>query len=108
MTVLHQSTNFKRRNNVNLEAKSQLQWVAKWRTAAICALNSLAHLPTKTRPLPFQVNLQRKMRLTGIVTQGASRVGTAEFVKAFKVASSLDGKTYTVYRTEDQSKDQVR
>ncbi|XP_019729576.1 milk fat globule EGF and factor V/VIII domain containing b isoform X4 [Hippocampus comes] len=55
----------------------------------------------------LQVNLQRKMRLTGIVTQGASRVGTAEFVKAFKVASSLDGKTYTVYRTEDQSKDQI-
>ncbi|XP_051917443.1 lactadherin-like isoform X4 [Hippocampus zosterae] len=55
----------------------------------------------------LQVNLQRKMRLTGIVTQGASRVGTAEFVKAFKMASSLDGKTYTVYRTEDQSKDQI-
>ncbi|XP_077423631.1 milk fat globule EGF and factor V/VIII domain containing b isoform X4 [Vanacampus margaritifer] len=55
----------------------------------------------------MEVNLQSKMRLTGIVTQGASRVGTAEYVKAFKVASSLDGKTYTVYRTEDQRKDQI-
>ncbi|XP_077373710.1 milk fat globule EGF and factor V/VIII domain containing b isoform X3 [Festucalex cinctus] len=55
----------------------------------------------------LQVNLQRKMRLTGIVTQGASRVGTAEYVKAFKVASSLDGKTFTMYRTEDQRKDQI-
>ncbi|KAG7237152.1 hypothetical protein INR49_032753, partial [Caranx melampygus] len=32
----------------------------------------------------------------------ASRMGTAEFIKAFKVASSLDGKTYTMYRTEGQ------
>nr|XP_057931539.1 milk fat globule EGF and factor V/VIII domain containing b isoform X4 [Doryrhamphus excisus] len=55
----------------------------------------------------LEVNLQRKMRLTGIVTQGASRVGTSEFIKAFKVASSLDGKTYTVYRTEGQRKDQI-
>lgn len=56
----------------------------------------------------FQLNLQRKMRFTGIVTQGASRMGTAEFIKAFKVASSLDGKTYTMYRTDGQRKDNVR
>lgn len=51
--------------------------------------------------------MQRKMRLTGIVTQGASRIGSAEFIKAFKVASSLDGRTFTVYRTEGQSRDHV-
>lgn len=56
----------------------------------------------------FQINLQRKMRFTGIVTQGASRMGTAEFIKAFKVASSLDGKIYTMYRTEGERKDHVR
>lgn len=55
----------------------------------------------------YQINMQRKMRLTGIVTQGASRMGSAEFIKAFKVASSLDGKTYTMYRTEGQRKDHV-
>ncbi|XP_077567009.1 lactadherin-like isoform X2 [Stigmatopora nigra] len=55
----------------------------------------------------LEVNLQRKMRLTGLVTQGASRVGSAEFVKAFKVATSLDGKTYTVYRTEDRKADHI-
>ncbi|XP_057692055.1 lactadherin-like isoform X4 [Corythoichthys intestinalis] len=55
----------------------------------------------------LEMNLQRKMRLTGLVTQGASRVGSAEFIKAFKVASSLDGKTYTVYRTDDQKKDHI-
>lgn len=48
------------------------------------------------------------MRFTGIVTQGASRIGTAEFIKAFKVASSLDGRTYTVYRTEGERSDHVR
>lgn len=55
----------------------------------------------------FQINMQRKMRFTGIVTQGASRIGSAEFVKAFKVASSLDGRTYTVYRTDGERRDHV-
>lgn len=52
--------------------------------------------------------MQRKMRLTGIVTQGASRIGSAEFIKAFKVAWSLDGRTFTLYRTEGESRDHVR
>ncbi|XP_043980690.1 milk fat globule EGF and factor V/VIII domain containing b [Gambusia affinis] len=56
----------------------------------------------------IQINMQRTMRFTGIVTQGASCIGTAEFIKAFKVASSLDGRTYTMYRTEGQRRDQVR
>ncbi|XP_018619381.1 milk fat globule EGF and factor V/VIII domain containing b isoform X2 [Scleropages formosus] len=55
----------------------------------------------------IEINLQRKMRLTGIITQGASRMGIAEFIKAFKVASSFDGQTYTTYRLEGQKKDQV-
>lgn len=58
--------------------------------------------------LHLQINMQRKMRFTGIVTQGASRMGTAEFIKAFKVASSLDGRTYTMYRTDGQRNDYVR
>jgi len=52
--------------------------------------------------------MQKKMRLTGIITQGASRMGTAEYIKVFKVASSFDGKTYTVYRADGQRKDRVR
>ncbi|XP_033941581.1 milk fat globule EGF and factor V/VIII domain containing b isoform X1 [Pseudochaenichthys georgianus] len=55
----------------------------------------------------IQINLQSKMRFTGIVMQGASRIGTSEFVKSFKVASSLDGKTYTMYRTDGQRKDNI-
>lgn len=47
------------------------------------------------------------MRLTGIITQGASRMGTAEFIKSFKVASSFDGKMYTMYKSPGQSKDKA-
>ncbi|XP_034031812.1 milk fat globule EGF and factor V/VIII domain containing b isoform X3 [Thalassophryne amazonica] len=55
----------------------------------------------------IEINMQRKMRFTGIVTQGASRVGTAEFIKAFKVASSLDGRTYTVYKKDGKKSEHV-
>lgn len=48
------------------------------------------------------------MRLTGIITQGASRLGTAEYIKAFKVASSLDGKTYAAQKVQGQWRDKVR
>nr|XP_015198784.1 PREDICTED: lactadherin isoform X2 [Lepisosteus oculatus] len=55
----------------------------------------------------IQVNLERKMRLTAIITQGASRMGTAEYIKSFKVAYSYDGKAFTVYKGEGQRKDKV-
>ncbi|KAI1889757.1 hypothetical protein AGOR_G00166220 [Albula goreensis] len=55
----------------------------------------------------IEINMQGKMRITGIITQGASRLGTPEFIKAFKVASSLDGKTYTVFKEEGQKKEKV-
>ncbi|XP_007573524.1 milk fat globule EGF and factor V/VIII domain containing b isoform X1 [Poecilia formosa] len=55
----------------------------------------------------IQINMHRTMRFTGVVTQGASRIGTQEFIKAFKVASSQDGRTFTMYRTEGQRKDQI-
>ncbi|XP_006885237.1 PREDICTED: lactadherin [Elephantulus edwardii] len=42
----------------------------------------------------IQVNLLRRMWVTGVVTQGASRVASAEYVKRFKVAHSLDGHTF--------------
>lgn len=47
------------------------------------------------------------MRLTGIITQGASRLGTAEFIKQFKVAYSSDGRMYTRYRGNGQKTDVV-
>lgn len=51
--------------------------------------------------------MQRLMRFTGIITQGASRVGTYEYIKQFKVAYSLDGRMYTIYRSKAQKKDVV-
>uniref|UniRef100_A0A667YZP6 Milk fat globule EGF and factor V/VIII domain containing a n=1 Tax=Myripristis murdjan TaxID=586833 RepID=A0A667YZP6_9TELE len=41
----------------------------------------------------IEIDLQKTMRLTGIITQGASRMGSAEFIKAFKVSTScLSGR----------------
>lgn len=50
----------------------------------------------------------RKMRVTGVVTQGASRSGSAEYVKSFKVAYSLNGKKFQFIQGEDDSGDKVR
>lgn len=58
-------------------------------------------------PLPTQANLLRKMRLSGIITQGARRVGQPEYVRAYKVAYSLDGREFTFYKDEKQDADKV-
>uniref|UniRef100_A0A9L0IT38 Milk fat globule EGF and factor V/VIII domain containing n=1 Tax=Equus asinus TaxID=9793 RepID=A0A9L0IT38_EQUAS len=55
----------------------------------------------------IQVNLMRKMRVTGVVTQGASRGGTAEYLKTFKVAYSVDGRKFQFIRDAGDSKDKV-
>ncbi|XP_042554484.1 lactadherin isoform X6 [Dipodomys spectabilis] len=53
----------------------------------------------------IQVNLLRKMRVTGVVTQGASRAGTSEYLKAFKVAYSLDGRRFQFIQNEEGTGD---
>lgn len=55
-----------------------------------------------------QVNLLRRMQVTGVVTQGASRAGRAEYVKMFKVAYSLDGKKFQFIQEDGNSGDKVR
>uniref|UniRef100_A0A2K6GJY3 Milk fat globule EGF and factor V/VIII domain containing n=1 Tax=Propithecus coquereli TaxID=379532 RepID=A0A2K6GJY3_PROCO len=55
----------------------------------------------------IQVNLLRKTWVSGVVTQGASRVGTHEYLKAFKVAYSLDGHTFTFIQDTEKSGDKV-
>ncbi|XP_029904248.1 lactadherin-like isoform X1 [Myripristis murdjan] len=55
----------------------------------------------------IEIDLQKTMRLTGIITQGASRMGSAEFIKAFKVSTSVDGEAYITYRVDGQRKDKV-
>ncbi|NWQ81175.1 MFGM protein, partial [Columbina picui] len=58
-------------------------------------------------PLRTQANLLRKMRLSGIITQGARRVGQPEYVRAYKVAYSLDGREFTFYKDEKRDADKV-
>ncbi|KAJ7994798.1 hypothetical protein DPEC_G00253200 [Dallia pectoralis] len=55
----------------------------------------------------IEINLLKKLRLTGIITQGASRMGIAEYIKLYKVAFSFDGKTYTIYREYGQRRHMV-
>ncbi|XP_055479565.1 lactadherin isoform X1 [Psammomys obesus] len=53
----------------------------------------------------IQVNLLRKMRVSGVMTQGASRAGRAEYVKIFKVAYSFDGRKFEFIQDESGSGD---
>ncbi|XP_072474089.1 lactadherin isoform X2 [Notamacropus eugenii] len=55
----------------------------------------------------IQVNLLRKMRITGIMTQGASRTGSSEYLRTFKVAYSDDGHIFEFIQEPNQSRDQV-
>ena len=52
--------------------------------------------------------MQKKMRLMGIITQGASRMGAAEYIKAFKIATSFDGAAYSTYRVDGPRRDKVQ
>ncbi|KAG9489140.1 hypothetical protein GDO78_005242 [Eleutherodactylus coqui] len=55
----------------------------------------------------IQVNLLRQMRVSGIITQGASRMGKAEYLKEFKVGYSVDGQEFTFYKVDGQIKDKI-
>ncbi|XP_038670787.1 EGF-like repeat and discoidin I-like domain-containing protein 3 isoform X2 [Scyliorhinus canicula] len=55
----------------------------------------------------FQVNLLRRMRITGIVTQGALAVGTPEYIKLFKIAYSFDGVNFMIFRSRGGDKDKL-
>lgn len=70
-------------------------------------MQELCTLSTLMLSSPTQANLLRKMRLSGIITQGARRVGHQEYVRAYKVAYSLDGREFTFYKDEKQDADKV-
>lgn len=50
----------------------------------------------------------RKMRVTGVVTQGASRAGSAEYLKTFKVAYSVSGRKFQFIQSTEGMGDKVR
>ncbi|XP_058685020.1 EGF-like repeat and discoidin I-like domain-containing protein 3, partial [Poecile atricapillus] len=53
------------------------------------------------------INLQKKMRVTGVITQGAKRIGSPEYVKSYKIAYSNDGKSWTMYKVKGTKEDMV-
>ncbi|XP_074090220.1 lactadherin isoform X2 [Macrotis lagotis] len=55
----------------------------------------------------IQVNLLRKMRITGIMTQGASRTGSSEYLRTFKVSYSNDGHIFKFIQEPTHFRDQV-
>lgn len=48
------------------------------------------------------------MRVTGLITQGAKRIGSPEYVKSYKVAYSDEGKTWRTYKVKGKDEDMVR
>lgn len=46
-------------------------------------------------------------KITGIITQGAKDFGTIQFVAAFKVAHSNDGRSWTIVKDENTKTDKV-
>ncbi|KAK7120918.1 hypothetical protein R3I94_020790 [Phoxinus phoxinus] len=55
----------------------------------------------------IQINLQHRMRVTGLITQGAKRIGSPEYVKSYKVAYSEDGKAWSVFKVKDTDEDMM-
>ncbi|CAD7676127.1 unnamed protein product [Nyctereutes procyonoides] len=55
----------------------------------------------------IQVNLMRKMRVTGVMTQGASRAGSAEYLKTFKVAYSVNGRKFQFVQNAEGTGDKM-
>lgn len=48
------------------------------------------------------------MRVTGVITQGAKRIGSPEYIKSYKIAYSNDGKTWATYKVKGTNEDMVR
>ncbi|XP_048037057.1 EGF-like repeat and discoidin I-like domain-containing protein 3 isoform X2 [Megalobrama amblycephala] len=55
----------------------------------------------------IQINLQQRMRVTGLITQGAKRIGSPEYVKSYKVAYSDDGKAWSMFKVKDTDEDMI-
>uniref|UniRef100_UPI00398ED147 lactadherin-like isoform X4 n=1 Tax=Pristiophorus japonicus TaxID=55135 RepID=UPI00398ED147 len=55
----------------------------------------------------FQVDLLRKMQITGVITQGALAVGAPEYIKVFKIAYSLDGVNFIIFKGSGNNKEKL-
>lgn len=54
-----------------------------------------------------QVDLESPKKITGVITQGAKDFGSVQFVSAFKVAHSLDGRSWNIVQDSKTKTDQV-
>ncbi|XP_043533182.1 lactadherin-like isoform X4 [Chiloscyllium plagiosum] len=55
----------------------------------------------------FQVNLLRRMQITGVVTQGALALGSPEYIKMFKIAYGFDGVNFVTIKDTENNKDKI-
>ncbi|XP_060709362.1 lactadherin-like isoform X4 [Hemiscyllium ocellatum] len=55
----------------------------------------------------FQVNLLRRMQITGVITQGALALGSPEYIKMFKIAYGFDGVNFVTIKDSENNKDKV-
>ncbi|CAB1319384.1 unnamed protein product [Coregonus sp. 'balchen'] len=74
-----------------------------------CAISSRPPTPMEftLSSSRIPINLQRRMRVTGLITQGAKRIGSPEYVKSYKVASSDDGKTWRTNKVKGTDEDMI-
>ncbi|XP_055791990.1 EGF-like repeat and discoidin I-like domain-containing protein 3 isoform X1 [Salvelinus fontinalis] len=55
----------------------------------------------------IQVNLRQQMRVTGLITQGARRLGSSEYVKSYKIAHSDDARTWSMVKARGDTQDMI-
>lgn len=54
------------------------------------------------------MDLESPKKISGVITQGAKDFGSVQFVSAFKVAHSDDGRSWTIVKDESTRTDKVR
>uniref|UniRef100_A0A8C8RW32 EGF like repeats and discoidin domains 3 n=1 Tax=Pelusios castaneus TaxID=367368 RepID=A0A8C8RW32_9SAUR len=83
----------------DLRVKCLMQWFPFCNCIPLVVTNDIVLL--------LQINLQRKMRITGVITQGAKRIGSPEYIKSYKIAYSNDGKSWATYKVKGSNEDMV-
>uniref|UniRef100_A0A4W3GVG4 F5/8 type C domain-containing protein n=1 Tax=Callorhinchus milii TaxID=7868 RepID=A0A4W3GVG4_CALMI len=94
--------------DIQLSASSFWVSMNAW-TASLARLKqqgiSNAWVPKRNNPHEWlQINFLRRKKITGIITQGASRLGWSMFVKEYTISHSDDGITWTVIQDKQSTK----
>ncbi|XP_020388886.2 coagulation factor VIII isoform X1 [Rhincodon typus] len=94
-----------------LSASSFWVSISAW-TPSLARLNkegfTNAWVPKRNNPHEWlQINFQHRKKITGIITQGASHLGRAMFVKEFIVSYSDNRNNWTVFKDRQTLKEKV-